>query len=191
MRASIILSFVICFLGCNTQDHKSASRSCSDLFIDKRSKASNDFVEFRDQVKYAGFLLPAGDTSLYPFTKRLFFPPRLTYLRDTLQIDDCSIFDSVNIHYFELLSEKPSIAADYPDIRLEEEQFKDKISCDIYRRALASLLKKQNLITKPTILLQSQNRLYIFQASDTKHLDELKKISKLLDPISDDMDSNF
>lgn len=178
-------------MGCTTQDNKLASRSCSELYIDKRSKASDNFVAFRDNVKNAGFLFPNRDTTLYPFTKRLFFPPRLTYLLDTLHLDDCSIFDSVNIHYFELLSTKPSIAADYPEIILEEEQFKDKVSCDTYRKALTSILKQPKLITKPTVLLQSGNKLYVFQAADYKQADELMKLSKLLDPSLKDLESNF
>ena len=191
MRASIILSFVLFFLGCDTQDDKPTSSSCSDLYIDKRSNASDNFVAFRDRVKNAGFIFPHLDTSLYPFTKRLFSPPRSTYLRDTLRLDDCSIFDSVNIHYFEVLSTKPSIAADYPEIRLEEEQFTDKASCDTYRKALTSILKQRKLITKPTVLLQSGNKLYVFQAADYKQADELTRLSKLLDPYLKDLESNF
>ena len=155
--------------------------SClKNLYIDKHSMETMTFKKFWTSAEKFGYTF--NDDTIVPFVKIVFQPKTSQFYNDTLKISNCDIFDSVNIHKIEITSSKPLDKNYYPNLNVEEWQFKSSLAATYYSNALTDYYKKGYALKSPTAVLVANQSVYIFETAAYKFIPEMEKMEKLLEP---------
>lgn len=194
MRPLTILIVTLVFAACSskqpdkTVDNKSGliksslvTDTCfNKLYIDRHSVETMTFKQFWSSAEKSDYTFK--DDTIVPFVKTIFQPKSARFYNDTLKISDCNIFDSVNIHKMEIHSSKPVDKNYYPNLNVEEWQFKNLSAALDYANALTDYYNKGYGLKSPTAVLLTNQSVYIFETAAYKFIPEMEKMEKFLGP---------
>ena len=194
MRPFKIFILTLVFAACaskqsdKTVDHKAGTTesstvtdSCLDnLYIDGHSVETATFKQLWTSAEKSGYIF--NDDTIVPFVKVIFQPKSARFYNDTLIISKCDIFDSVNIHKMEIHSSKPADKDYYPNLNVEEWQFKNLSAALDYANALTDYYNKGYGLKSPTAVLLTNQSVYIFETAAYKFISEMEKMEKFLEP---------
>lgn len=192
MRPPIILILTLFFAACSTKqtgktvDNKLdltkpfvLTDSClNNLYIDRHSVETTTFKQLWVSAEKLGYTFT--DDTIVPFVKVVFQPKQAKFYNDSLRISSCDLFDSVNIHKMEIHSSKPFDNNYYPNLNVEEWQFKNASAALDYVNSLTDYYNKGYGLKSPTAVLLINQSVYIFETSAYKFIPELEKIVMLL-----------
>lgn len=115
--------------------------SClGNLYIDRHSVETVTFKQLWTSAEKSGDTF--SDDTIVPFVKIIFHPKSAKFYNDTLKISCCYIFDSVNIHKMEIQGSKPVDKEHYPNLYIQEWQFKNLSAALDYANALTDFYNK-------------------------------------------------
>ena len=150
------------------------------LYIDEHSLETGTFRKLWDNAKTLGYTF--SDDTTVPFVKIIFQPRSSRFYNDTLKISNCAAFDSVNVHKIEIRSTNAIDKIYYPNLRVEEWQFKNSTAAIDYANALTYFYKEGYGVKSPTSVVLTDSSVYIFQTAAFMFITEMEKLEKTLDP---------
>ena len=139
-----------------------------------------EFKKFWASAEKLGYTFK-NDT-IVPFVKIIFQPKSSSFYIDTLNILNCSIFDSVNIHKIEIKSSNAVEKNYFANLNVEEWQFKNSLAAAGYAKALIDYYQKGYGIKSPTAVLLENKSVYMFSTAAYMFISEMEKMEKLLGP---------
>jgi hypothetical protein len=155
--------------------------SCLDkLYIDRHSVETTVFKQLWSSAEKLGYTF--NDDTIVPFVKMIYQPKSARFYNDTLKISSCDIFDSVNIHKMAIHSSKAVDKNYYPNLNVEEWQFKNLSAALDYASALTDYYNKGYGLKSPLAVLQTNQSVYIFETAAYKFIPDMEKMQKLLEP---------
>jgi hypothetical protein len=155
--------------------------SClNNLYIDRHSVETATFKQLWTSAEKSGYTFKDDTTA--PFVKIIFQPKSAKFYQDTLKISNCKLFDSVNIHKMQIQSTKPIDKIYYPNLNVEEWQFKNVSAAFEYANALTEYYNKGYGLKSPTAVLQTNQSVYVFETAAYKFIPEMERIEKFLEP---------
>jgi hypothetical protein len=203
MRFIVIIVALICFAACSSKQTKILSNvgdtkrkdtlsmdSCfAKLYIDKISIETNNFRKFWDVAERQGYTF-TDDTSV-PFTKIIFQPKSAKFYIDTLGIDNCQLFDSLNIHKVEIRNSIHVERYRHSNLNVEEWEFKDSVAAFQFAKAMGNYLNKGYGVKSPTSVLLLKHSVYIFQTAAYAFIDEMERMEKFLSTKPNILGTNY
>lgn len=158
---------------------RSAIDSCFyGIYIDKLYVESKNFRNFWDVAEKKGYTFV--DDTIVPFVKVIFQPASSVYYSDTVELFDCRVFDSVNIHSAVLTSPKSGDNEGLTNVEIQEWSFKNHFAAESYALALTRYHDKGYGVKSPTAVLLLENSVYIFKTAAYKSISEMENMLNLL-----------
>jgi hypothetical protein len=150
------------------------------LHIDSYSSETITFQKLWENAERSGYTF--SDETTNPFVKVIFQPKSSAYYNDSLKITNCEIFDSVNIHKSEIRSSKTIDKIYYPNLIVEEWNFKSSTAAREYANALSYFFSNGYGVKSPTSVVLTDSSVYIFQTAAYMFIAEMEKMERNLAP---------
>ena len=90
--------------------------------------------------------------------------------------------DSLNIHQMDIFASKAIQKKYYPNLWIEEWEFKNQQSALTYGTALGNFINAGYGLKSPTAILQRGANVFLFQTAAFVSIPELERMIKLLNP---------
>lgn len=162
-------------------NHSLVDDSCfKKLYVDRQTVETKAYRQFWSSAQKLGYTF--NDDTTVPFVKIIFKPKASLFYTDTLKISDCNIFDSVNIHSMTIHSSKPVERNYYPNLVIEEWQFKSEAAALKYANALSEYHRKGYGLKSPTAVVVHHQAVYLFETAAYMFIPAMERMEKLLGP---------
>lgn len=171
-----------------TDVYKSFDSCIAKIHIDSLQTESPVFDYFWMHAEKNGYSFQDDTTS--PFIKVIFTPQSSKFYIDTLKIDECRAFDSINIHRINITTNRPGNGY-HARLIIEEWEFKNVSSAIYFFKKYGFYIRNGYPLKSPTSVIKKDRSVFVFQTAAYMFIPEMEKMQKLINAQLNDYSSNY